>query len=320
LIRSALKKCVDNATGLLQRDDKAVEAVFEGLVIGGVAMAYAGVSRPASGVEHYFSHVWDMRGLEFGTQVDLHGIQCAVATLQAVKLYERIKEYKPDAEKAMAYVDNFSYETWKEQLRAFLGNSAETMIAQETKEGKYNKETHPARFALVELCNVYDEGIEFEPIHRICFDCDPEAVLASLQEKAYDPEGRELRYLFGGKEGTVKIRNASLGSLIGEVQTVLDEWEQKGSPVDYIHDDKALEKYRKTHKGDFTLQRYKGLGEMDADQLWETTLCPETRILKQVEIEDGRMASQITSMLMGSEVAPRRVFIHEHAQDAEVDV
>ena len=59
---------------------------------------------------------------------------------------------------------------------------------------------------------------------------------------------------------------------------------------------------------------------MDADQLWETTLCPETRILKQVEIEDGRMASQITSMLMGSEVAPRREFIHEHAQDAEVDV
>ena len=54
LIRKALKKCVDNASGLLQRDPKAVEAVFEGLVIGGVAMAYAGVSRPASGVEHYF--------------------------------------------------------------------------------------------------------------------------------------------------------------------------------------------------------------------------------------------------------------------------
>ena len=94
----------------------------------------------------------------------------------------------------------------------------------------------------------------------------------------------------------------------------------KKGKEEYLYDDKALERYRKTHKGDFTLQRYKGLGEMDADQLWETTLCPETRILKQVEIEDGRMASQITSMLMGSEVAPRRDFIHEHAQDAEVDV
>ena len=146
LIRKALKKCVDNATGLLNRDEKAVEAVFEGLVIGGVAMAYAGVSRPASGVEHYFSHIWDMRGLEFGTQVDLHGIQCAAATLQAVKLYESIKQMRPDKEKASAFVDAFSYEDWKVQLQKFLGNSAETMIAQEIKEGKYNKETHPARF------------------------------------------------------------------------------------------------------------------------------------------------------------------------------
>ena len=149
LIRSALKKCVDNTAGLLQRDEKAVEAVFEGLVIGGVAMAYAGVSRPASGVEHYFSHIWDMRGLEFGTKVDLHGIQCAVATLQAVKLYECMKEIKPSAEKAKAYVDSFSYDVWKAQLRKFLGNSAETMIAQETTEGKYNKATHPDRFAII---------------------------------------------------------------------------------------------------------------------------------------------------------------------------
>ncbi|MBQ7769291.1 MAG: sn-glycerol-1-phosphate dehydrogenase [Oscillospiraceae bacterium] len=149
LIRNALKKCVDNAPGLLKREDKAVEAVFEGLVIGGIAMAYAGVSRPASGVEHYFSHVWDMRGLEFGTQVDLHGVQCAVATLQSIKLYEFIRKIKPDLEKAKAYVDSFSYEVWKEQLRNFLGNSAETMIAQETREGKYNKETHPARFSRI---------------------------------------------------------------------------------------------------------------------------------------------------------------------------
>ena len=88
---------------------------------------------------------------------------------------------------------------------------------------------------------------------------------------------------------------------------------------EYLYDDKALEKYRKTHSG-FTLQRYKGLGEMDADQLWETTLNPETRILKQVEIEDAMMASDVTGMLMGSDVAPRREFIYTHANDAELDV
>ena len=88
---------------------------------------------------------------------------------------------------------------------------------------------------------------------------------------------------------------------------------------EYLYDDKALEKYRKSHTG-FTLQRYKGLGEMDADQLWETTLNPETRLLKLVEIEDGKMASDVTGMLMGNDVAPRRQFIHDHAHDAELDV
>lgn len=89
---------------------------------------------------------------------------------------------------------------------------------------------------------------------------------------------------------------------------------------EYLYDDKALEQYRKRHKGSFTLQRYKGLGEMDASQLWETTLNPETRILKQVEIEDARMASEVTELLMGTEVPPRKAFIYEHATDAELDI
>ncbi len=89
---------------------------------------------------------------------------------------------------------------------------------------------------------------------------------------------------------------------------------------EYLYDDKALEKYRKTHKGPFTLQRYKGLGEMDAEQLWETTLDPEKRLLKLVEIEDARMASEMTALLMGNDVPPRKAFIYDHATDAELDI
>jgi len=89
---------------------------------------------------------------------------------------------------------------------------------------------------------------------------------------------------------------------------------------EYLYDDKALEKYRKTHKGPFTLQRYKGLGEMDAEQLWETTLNPETRKLKLVEIEDARYASDVTAMLMGTDVLPRKKYIYEHAHDALLDI
>ena len=87
----------------------------------------------------------------------------------------------------------------------------------------------------------------------------------------------------------------------------------------YLYDDKELERYRHTHTGEFRLQRYKGLGEMDPEQLWETTLDPEHRVLKRVEIEDARMASEVTEMLMGSDVPPRRKFIYDHAEEAEID-
>lgn len=94
----------------------------------------------------------------------------------------------------------------------------------------------------------------------------------------------------------------------------------KKGEEEYLYDDEALADYRKKHKGPFTLQRYKGLGEMDAEQLWETTLDPKRRKLRKVEIEDGRMASDVTEMLMGNDVTPRRDFIHKHATEAELDL
>lgn len=88
---------------------------------------------------------------------------------------------------------------------------------------------------------------------------------------------------------------------------------------EYLYDDKALEKYRASHKGSFTLQRYKGLGEMDPQQLWETTLDPNNRMMRIVEIDDAKTASHMTELLMGTDVPPRRAFIHDHADDAELD-
>ncbi len=103
------------------------------------------------------------------------------------------------------------------------------------------QKNHHARFALVELCNVYDDGIVFEPIHRIVFDCNPKEILSALKESAGDENGKALRYIAGQERGEIKIQNRSLGSLIAAVQKVLDEYEEKGCAVDYIHDESALE-------------------------------------------------------------------------------
>ena len=96
---------------------------------------------------------------------------------------------------------------------------------------------------------------------------------------------------------------------------------RKGRSHWYTYSDEELaQKLDEIGRDGITVQRYKGLGEMDAEQLWETTLNPETRILKRVEIEDARMASDVTEMLMGTEVPPRRAFIYENATEAELDI
>ena len=145
LVRASLVSCTQHAQGLIRRDREAVKAVFEGLVVCGAAMEFAGLSRPASGVEHYFSHVWDMRGLAFGAPVDTHGVQCAVATLQALRLYERLRALTPDRDRALACAAAFRFDEWSGELRAFLGKGAEAMIRAEARDGKYHQEKHAAR-------------------------------------------------------------------------------------------------------------------------------------------------------------------------------
>ena len=94
----------------------------------------------------------------------------------------------------------------------------------------------------------------------------------------------------------------------------------EGKHMQYLYSDEELNRYRKKHTGKFTIQRYKGLGEMDADQLYETTMNPESRVLKQVSINSIVEANKLTQTLMGTEVAPRREYIETHSTDAVLDI
>ncbi len=155
LVRSSLDKCVSNADGLLSGDREAVKAVFEGLVVCGAAMKFAGVSRPASGVEHYLSHIWDMRGAEFGLPVEFHGIQCALGTLIAIGIYDKLVRLTPDFEKGVSYAESFDVCAWNKELEAFLGRGADSMIELEKKERKYDVVAHKIR--LEKIIESWDE-------------------------------------------------------------------------------------------------------------------------------------------------------------------
>lgn len=145
LMRAAVRRVMEAAPGIPQRDPQAVEAVAEGLVIAGIAMAYAGISRPASGLEHYFSHMWEMMALERGESYDLHGIQVGVGTLLTLKLYKRIRTVIPDRERAQRHMNAFDPAKWEEQVRRIFGKTADEIIKIEGQTHKNDPARHAAR-------------------------------------------------------------------------------------------------------------------------------------------------------------------------------
>lgn len=225
LVRNALKRCADNAGALMKREEQAVAAVTEGLVYAGLAMAMAGVSRPASGMEHYFSHVWDMRGEEFKTPADYHGIQCGIATETCIEIYDRIRRIVPDYTVAKKYVEAFSWNDWKKQLKDFLGKSADAMIALEEKEQKYNIESHPARFN--RIADKWDEILKIIEEEVPSLDEYRQLMEEIGLKESYEDLGHSVEETRMAFYATKDIRDKYIGSRLlwdlGMLETVGEE-------------------------------------------------------------------------------------------------
>lgn len=173
----SLQKCVENAAKAVEGDEDAVSAVMEGLVMGGVMMNWAGMSRPASGMEHYISHIIDMRSLEFGMPHELHGIQCGTATLYTVRMYERLRQIlsEPiDVDKAVRHAESYDLEGHFSEMREKLGRGAEAMIALESREGKYDAAKHRTRIKkiaekredIVRIIDTLPSSVELEAMMK----------------------------------------------------------------------------------------------------------------------------------------------------------
>lgn len=145
LMRSALHKIMAVSDRIPQRDPDAIASVAEGLVLAGVGMAYAEISRPASGLEHYFSHMWEMMALERGEPYDLHGIQVGVGTILTLQIYEKLKTVTPDRARAEAHMRAFNRGEWEAQVRRIFGKTADQIILIEDQTRKNDPERHARR-------------------------------------------------------------------------------------------------------------------------------------------------------------------------------
>lgn len=150
LVRGSVRKIVEHADGLMRREDEALAAVAEGLILSGVAMAFAEISRPASGLEHYFSHIWEMQALQRGVAGDLHGIQVGVGTLLTLWLYEHLLDIdQVDEERARAAMASFSPDQWRARVERIFGGTAPEIFRLEDKAHKNDPARHEARLRLI---------------------------------------------------------------------------------------------------------------------------------------------------------------------------
>lgn len=164
VMRAGLKKIVDAADGITKRDPDAIQSIAEGLVLAGIGMAYAQVSRPASGLEHYFSHMWEMMALERNKPYDLHGIQVGLGTVLSLKLYEKLKQVKPDRAKAEAHMKAFDEAAWTDQVKRIFGKTADEIFEIEAKTHKNDPEKHAQRLSRIidnwdEILQIIDEEL-----------------------------------------------------------------------------------------------------------------------------------------------------------------
>lgn len=205
MVRCAVKKCTDNVKGLLKRDAAAAEAVFEGLLICGAAMSYADCSRPASGAEHYISHIYDMRGLAFDSPVDRHGTQCGIGTYAACKVYDKLKKFTPNKETAFERAKEFDCAVWYDKLRKHIGKAAEKMIEMDEHDGKYDLALHKKRIEKIVAC--WDEIVAV--MHKeVPSAVEIESLLRSVGAPVYPEDiglsSKELPFVFAA---TKDIRN-----------------------------------------------------------------------------------------------------------------
>jgi glycerol-1-phosphate dehydrogenase [NAD(P)+] len=222
MMRRATRKCVMAADGLARRDPLAVQAVVEGLILSGIAMSFAEVSRPASGLEHYFSHIWEMRALASHKPAELHGIQVGVGTLLTLKIYEWIHAVRPDRDHALDVVSRFDRTIWTADMRRIFGSSSDNLLAMETVSGIHDAQKHKAR---LEHILIHWPGILRIMEEELPSYLDILKLMQGIGEPALPSEiGITQAEVRDALIASMEIRDKYIGSRLLWDLGMLDEW------------------------------------------------------------------------------------------------
>ena len=212
LMRAALRKIMAVSQRIPERDPDAIAAVAEGLVLAGIGMAYAEISRPASGLEHYFSHMWEMMALERGEPYDLHGIQVGVGTVLTMRIYEKLAEITPDRARAEAHMRAFDPAAWKAQVRRIFGKTADQILAIEEKVHKNDPAKHARR--LENILNHWEEILkvmrEELPDFRWLYDAMAATGMPMEPRDIDVPDGDVINAFVGARDIRDKYLSCSL--------------------------------------------------------------------------------------------------------------
>lgn len=138
MIQKSLSVVVKSVKKIKERDSLTIKYIMEGLVLSGIAMSYAGNSRPASGSEHHLSHYWEMMFLFQKKEPVLHGIKVGVGLIVATKLYEKLRDSSIDFEASKEKIEQFNIKEWKKQIRCIYKVVGEDIIIFEEKVQKNN--------------------------------------------------------------------------------------------------------------------------------------------------------------------------------------
>ena len=128
MVKKSVGRCIDSMEGLCRREDSAVKNLMEGLVLTGIAMSFAGTSRPASGSEHHLSHFWEMMFLIEGKKAVLHGTKVGIASVVISKLSEQLASQSVDWAECERKAKSFNLEKWQEDIRTAYKNSAQGIL------------------------------------------------------------------------------------------------------------------------------------------------------------------------------------------------